>query len=98
MALCIGTGDGARLDIYDHDTGWNGPDDPDYSVLSNSEQHGYIFHDEGKWIYLPDSTQIKTEFASLQELFASIDANASLDMPDDLLGWWEDEIEHHSVI
>lgn len=98
MAQYIGTGNGARLDIYDHDTGWDGPDAPDYSVLSNSEQHGYVFHAEGKWIYLNDSTQTKAKFATLKKLFASIDPNASFDMPDNLLGWWQDEIEHLSAI
>jgi hypothetical protein len=98
MAIIIGTGDGARLDIYDYETGWNGPDDPDYSVLANSEQHGYIYHKDGQWVYHDEASKSKHKFKTLHKLFASVDPNASLDMPDNLFGWWQDELDHQTVV
>ena len=90
MALIIGSGDGPRIDVYEYDLGWSVSDAPSFSVLVDSVQHGYIYQNNDQWSYSTDNSEIRSQFDSLIDLLASIDPNASVDLPDDLLEHWED--------
>lgn len=89
--LTVGSGEGKRLDVYEYDLGWNGPNDPSHSVVADCVQHGYIFRMEAAWGYRIHNSQSIKQYHTLRDLVIAIDPHASLDLPDNLLDWWDDK-------
>lgn len=95
MAQTIGDGSGMDLFIDENAAyEWNPMRNPQW-CLSNpdGEEQGYFKRSATGWTLYTDCEGEfgGRDFPTLAELYASVDPNATIDQPDELWDWWNQE-------